>query len=68
MSGYRLIYPKEAPLDPGIYEKITKRAHEMFKEATGTVIKFRKDQIEIKKPKKKKSKKKKKRVSSSHPH
>lgn len=44
-SGYRLIYPKEAPLDPGIYDKITKRAHEMFKEATGTVIKFRPDQI-----------------------
>ena len=37
-SGYRLIYPKDAPgEDPDLYLKIQKKAHQMWKLTTGTV-------------------------------
>ena len=37
-SGFRLIYPKQAPgPDPDIYTKIQKKAAQMWKLATGTV-------------------------------
>jgi tubulin polyglutamylase TTLL6/13 len=37
-NGFRLIYPKDAPGDdPDLYIKIMRRAHQMWKLATGTV-------------------------------
>lgn len=37
-SGFRMIYPKDAPGDdPDLYQKIQRKAHQLWKLATGTV-------------------------------
>lgn len=63
-NGFRLVYPKEAPGDdPALYEKITKKANDMWKKTTGTVTQVRpvfEEEKKKKKPPKKKPKKKKK--------
>lgn len=68
-SGYRMIYPKDAPGDdPDLYLKIQKKAHQLWKLATGTVTQKRPGEEGEEKKKKKKQKKKKpkkKRVSTS---
>lgn len=71
-SGFRLIYPKDAPgPDPDIYIKIQKKAAQMWKLATGTVPTKRPgldlDDGEKKKKRRKKKlhKKKTKRVTAS---
>jgi hypothetical protein len=63
-SGFSLIYPKEAPGDdPDLYIKIHKKAHNLWKLATGTVPKKRPgegdEKVKKKKTKKKKTVKKK---------
>ena len=65
-SGYRLIYPKEAPgEDPDLYLKIQKKAHQMWKAATGTETKKRPGDYD-EKPRKKKLKKKKPKIGRAH--
>lgn len=69
-SGFSLIYPKDAPGDdPDLYLKINKKAHNMWKLATGTVTKKRPGEVDEKqkkkKPRKKKHKINKKRISSA---
>lgn len=68
-SGFSLIYPKDTPGDdPDLYLKIHKKAHNLWKLATGTVTKKRPGDIDEKQKKKKPRKKKhkpKKRISSA---
>lgn len=63
-----MIYPKNAPGDdPDLYQRIAKKAHQMWKLSTGTVTQKRPGEADDK-PRKKKLKKKKlhrkKRINS----
>lgn len=47
-SGYRQIYPQKAPgSDPNLYEKISKRSHELYQIATGTITQKKLDEMEM---------------------
>ena len=69
-NKYMLIYPKQAPGgDPDLYLKFQKRADEIWKSATGTIIneKMRRRLLNEEPEEKKKKKKKKKKPKQQEP-